>query len=188
MEKCKISALDRDALKALFETNNHLQDMIMDEVWDDINYQFDDISKYFTHNKQQTYRIHDHYTSFYLTVDEADYTKFIDDLKDADADFDILAAPEKELLKRLQVKSDFFEDVYFGYVDISARRENNFYSWFRSGVEKLAATFEDYLHEIESAAQDEQWILETFLYRVDEGCLDYMETDGENIYYEVCKG
>ena len=188
MEKCKISALNRDALKALFETNNHLQDMIMEEVWDYINFQFDDISKYFTHNKQQTYRIHDHYTSFYLTVSEGDFTKFIDDLKDADADFDILAAPEKELLKRLQAKSDFFEDVYCGYVDISARRENNFYSWFRAGVEKLAATFEDYLHEIENAAQDDQWIFETFLNDIDNGVFDYMETDGDKVFYEVCKG
>lgn len=188
MEKMKLAALDRDALKALFETNNHLQQITQEQAWDEISFQFDDIARHFKHDRNYSYKSHDHYTSFYITVDEADYTKFIDDLADADAMFGILADADKTILKRLQNKADFFEDVKYGYIDISAARENNLYFWYRSGVEKLAARFEDYLHGIEDGAQDSNYLLETFLSNVDEGYLDYITTDGEKVYYEVCKG
>ena len=188
MEKMKLAALDRDALQALFETNNHLQQITQEEAWDVVGLQFDEISNCFKHDRHYTYKSHDHYTSFYITVDEADYTKFIDDLADADAMYGILADADKTILKRLQNKADFFEDVKYGYVDISAARENNFYFWYRSGVEKLAARFEDYLHGIEDGAQDSNYLLETFLFNVDEGYLDNMMTDGEKVYFEVCKG
>ena len=193
-----LSTLNDEELKALFEKNNHLQEVMYDYGCEDAGLYFDEIASTFSYTdyrtgKKETRRSAffecDSYGRYYVKIqDEEEFLTACNNLQKEYCFINDQAAAA--LIPRLLKKVEFYIECVNGYEDISESRFEKLEKWMQAGLDKIKNLLAYYLRENIEGYTDFNYLKDEFVYQVKENnnFSDYM-TDGEKVFFTVsyCK-
>lgn len=192
----QLNELTDNELKALFDSNNYLQSVIIDERADNENYfVLNEIITYFEHYDNITNRrkfsalFDENYNRCMIDVKIENYPDFISDCLEFDKNGLGFSDEIKPLLKRLAGRTQFYVDCYFNYEDISDKKYLLLESWIKEGINKIKHELETLINDIYDSIYDNDYnysYFEDAVFNCDR--FDDMTTDGRNVFFEVCKG
>lgn len=192
-----LNELTRDELSALYDTNNYIQNAVYEMRNDDEYYYIqNEIYSYFrTYNeylKRETFTANfdvDSYNRVSVKVDDVKIYEFINDCFEFCLHGIGLDDETNKIIKRLHDKNSLFLDVFTGYYDMSDKQYDLFYTWFNNGINKIKNALSSEIESIYNSVYDDEYNKEFFIEGVLElGYFEDIQTDGKNVYFEVCKG
>lgn len=167
----QLKELQLATLKELYKENRGFQAKVDELIWDqNMQAQADD-GDAILGNKSETYRMHDYYTSFYLTVE--DHERFADSVEwqALDQEGEKLWKVAKELIDRWNNMTWEEQDA-----------DEDTYNMLEKANEELLHHIEDILHSYERIGED-QVEEELLLITKDDHFMAEWTTDGEKVYY-----
>ena len=190
-----LNELSMQELSKLYDSNNYIQNAIYEIRNDDESYYIEnEIYSYFkTYNNllnRSTYSAFfecDAYNKVYIKINNT--CDFINDCYEFCLHGIGLDDETKTIVNRLKSRVNLYDDVMQGYDDMSDYNFDMFSKWFENGLDKIKRALSDMIENIYDNISDSEYNKEFFIEGVLEfGYFEDMQTDGKNIYFEVCRG